>query len=303
MKSLYLCLIMSFFLFGCESTPEKQEAMADKRMRIAENLEQQGRWFDALIQWQILYTLYPEQQHISQEIDRLSQQIIKKKQFLKAQYAKIEKSDKTKAKKDILLGILAIAPNDPEAKEALRQMNWALALKSANAKTKTIVKYFEENQKKAQKSIELTNLLDQGEQFIKAGKYKALLQTADRLESKHPKHAKINHFRYTAYSQIGKQYQDNNDVETAIASYDRAAKYAPKNDDATLSRKILDLRQTKANEYYIEGKKLFKHDLEKAIELFKRAKAIFPEHPKVMGDLVRAERIQKNLLKIKNLKK
>jgi hypothetical protein len=291
-------------LTGCATQQNQFLFNDDKRIALAQSLEQQGRLHDALIQWQIMQTLYPRQSNVGDERQRLENAITRQKQLLLQQLADYDDAasdNDIAAARTLKLKILALTPNDIAIKESLREIVWDDALEDVSEKTENIVKYFEENQVKAQRSIELTNLLERGKAFIKDKKFQGLLQLSDKLEALSPKHEKVNEFRYLAYTSLGEQQLQQNAPLLAIERYKQALPFAQPNDKQLLNKRLMEMRKSEAEAYYEQGLKMFNQDLAAAITNFQTALELNPSHPKVKQQLLQAQRIQENLMKIQRL--
>lgn len=302
-RLLLLCIV-ALQITACASPQNQLIFDNDTRIALAKSLEQQGRLNDALIQWQIMQTIYPQQSKIRDEKQRLADAIAGQKAMLKQQLANYEEStsDANVAKaRNLKLKILALTPNDIDIKESLRQISWDDALEDVSEKTENIVKYFEENQIRAQRSIELSNLLEQGQSFIKNKKFQGLLQLSDRLETLSPNHEQVNEFRYLAYKSLGDQQLQENAPLLAMELYEQALPFAQSNNRQSLQKRLSEMRKTEADIYYEQGLKMFKQDLPAAIASFQTALELDPSHPRVKQQLLRAQRIQENLLKIQRL--
>jgi tetratricopeptide (TPR) repeat protein len=251
-----------------------------------------------------MQTLYPRQSNVGDERQRLENAITRQKQLLLQQLADYDDAasdNDIAAARTLKLKILALTPNDIAIKESLREIVWDDALEDVSEKTENIVKYFEENQVKAQRSIELTNLLERGKAFIKDKKFQGLLQLSDKLEALSPKHEKVNEFRYLAYTSLGEQQLQQNAPLLAIERYKQALPFAQPNDKQLLNKRLMEMRKSEAEAYYEQGLKMFNQDLAAAITNFQTALELNPSHPKVKQQLLQAQRIQENLMKIQRL--
>jgi hypothetical protein len=302
MKAKLLALsLLAAALSGCAVQSTTRIFADDPRVSIATSMEQQNQLADALIQWQILDTLYPYQTEIESKLDSLQQRITANKAKLQNQYSKIEASDNNNAKQKLLLRMLALTPNDEKLKEALRDMVWDDALEEADEKTQNIVKYFEVNQQKAQKSIELANVLEQGDSFVASRKFTGLLQVADRLDNLSPGHEKVKVYKFTAFTGIAEQHMDAEEPMLAITSFNQALPYADSKSKQKIVKRVKQIRSEVSEEYFAEAQRVFNQDLSLAISLYEKILEINPQHSRANRQLTRAQRIQENLLKIQKM--
>jgi len=307
MRSLLVTMAVAVTLLsGCLSTEQDSFLLSqDKRVSVAENLTQEGRLADSLVQWQILQALHPRHPEIDFNIERLQIKITQRKAKLMKRLALLQKmpQDANKEERKVLmLKALALTPNDVTIKESLREMIWDKASEEASQKNQTIVKYIEDNQEKAQKSIELASYLEQGASFIESKKYVGLLQLADKLNEVSPDHIDVNRFKYTAYNSLGDGALNEKQYDAAIAHYENAIIFAGKQKKQNLIKKVADLRNLLAVGYFSRGQEAFiRQDLEEAIALYKQALAFDSSYQKAKQQLNRAQTMQANLLKIKRL--
>jgi tetratricopeptide (TPR) repeat protein len=308
---LAVCVVLG--LPACTSTEPQSPLLNNERQSVASTLEQKNRLADALIQWRVIQMLDPSSTSAAANIRRLEGKIDKRVKQLKAELTNLEKegecakkscdiSDENKnQRKTAMLNILALQPNNVEVKENLRSIIWDRALQDASEKTENIVKYFEENQRKAQKSIALVKLLEQGESFIESKKYKGLLQVAEKLEKSNPGHKDIQRFRFVALNSLGQQQLKSSQLVDGISYLEQAMTVATPAQKKSLQKQVAEVRQEEATSLYEEGLKVFKQDLSKAIAYFKQALAIDSNMKKAQAQLARAEKIQSNLLRIRGL--
>jgi len=304
MKRALWAISMTMLLNACMTTSVVHTLENDQRVDIAQRLEDKGQLADALVQWQILSTLYPKEAVVQNQMARL-QNLIDERKLSLVQILNDTSTSATgansKARKRTLLQVLALTPNDQSIKESLRDIVWENAVEDATEKTETIVAYFEENQAKAQKSIELANLIEQGESFIESEKYNGLLQLADRLQEISPGHKNVKKYKFVALNNLGQEQLKNKKYVTAIDFFEQALDYSAASSQQKLNKQIAEIRENVAEQYFRQGQKAFKQDLSEAISLFKQALEVFPAHAKANQQLGQAEKIQTNLQRIKRL--
>lgn len=288
---------------SCSTNFVDNNALLEQRSSVAKSLEDKQRFAEALTQWKILQIAHPNDEVVNDHIRRLefliSDRVIEQLGILD----KAKKENNQKLERIVYLKILALEPSNKIAMEELRKFEWQFAIEEASSKTANIKKYFVESQEEAKISIQLTKYLEQGEQFTHDKKYKRLLQLADKFEKSYPIHLKPNDYRIFAYTKLGESQQKQKRPEEAIEYYQQAIK------TATLQNKKLPITQKKinklsesiANKYFNLANKVFKTDLDKAIEYFEISLKYQPDNTKARQLMQRAIKIRHNLMKIKKL--
>ncbi|MEP1445355.1 MAG: hypothetical protein ABJK37_04460 [Paraglaciecola sp.] len=277
--------------------------MFEQRSPIADALEKQQRYAEALTQWKVLQIAYPDDEVVKQNIHRLelliSDSVIQQLAILD----KAKASGDQKLEREVYLKILALEPNNQIAIEELRQFEWNYAYQEASSKTANIKKYFVETQQEAKISIQLNNYIEQGKQFVSDKKYQDLLQLADKFENTYPKHLLPNEYRILAYSKLGEEQQKDNNTKQAIKFYKQALKVAAVKGQKlpNLQKKTDQLSGLIANRYLKLANQVFKTDLDEAINYFEQSLKYQPNNNKARQLMQRAIKIRENLLKIQKL--
>ena len=291
------------FCCSCSTSLVDSRAFLEQRTPIAKSLEDKQRYAEALTQWKILQITYPNDTGIEDNVRRLefliSKRIIQQLDVLdKAQSVGNEKLERV-----VYLKILALDPNNEIAMQELRKFEWQFAIEEASSKTANIKKYFVESQVEANLSIQLTKYLDQGEQLIRDKKYKRLLPLADKFEGAYPTHPKPKVYRILAFTKLGKSQQKQNKPKEAIEYYQQAIGVAALTGETlpSIQKQINELSEFLANRYFKLANKVFKTDLEAAIEYFELSLKFQPNSDKARQLMQRAVKIRHNLIKIQKL--
>lgn len=288
---------------SCSTTFIDNNSLLEQRTPIAQSLENQHRYADALTQWKILQIAFPYDETVKDNINRLefliSDRVIKQLSLLD----KAKATGNKKSERQVYLKILALDPNNEIAFEELRKFEWQFAIEEASSKTETIKKYFVEEHEEAKLSIQLTKYIEQGEQFTNDKKYKRLLQLADKFEDSYPSHSKPNEYRILAYTKLGENQQKQKSPEEAIDFYHKAIQVAALNDKKlpNVQKKKDQLSDLLANKYLKLANKIFKTDLDTAIEYYELSLKYQPNNNKTRQLMQRAIKIRHNLMKIKKL--
>jgi tetratricopeptide (TPR) repeat protein len=298
-----VCVATLIFGCSCSTNFVDNNALLEQRSSVARSLENTQRYVEALTQWNILQIAYPKNQIVNEHIRRLefliSDRVIQQLDILD----KAKKAGNQELERTVYLKILALQPNNQIAMEELRKFEWQFAIEEASSKTANIKKYFVESQEEAKVSIQLTKYIEQGEQLIHDKKYKRLLQLADKFEVSYPTHSQPNDYRILAYTKLGESQQEQKKPEQAIEYYQQAIKTAALNNKKlpATQNKIDKLSESIANNYYNLANKVFKTDLDKAIEYYELSLKYQPNNIKTRQLMQRAITIKQNLIKIKKL--
>jgi tetratricopeptide (TPR) repeat protein len=294
--SLILCC-------SCSTNFADDSPLLEQRSPVAESLEDEQRFAEALTQWKILQIAYPKDEIVNDHIRRLefliSDRVIEQLGILD----KAKKTDNQGLERIVYLKILALEPNNEIAMGELRKFEWQFAIEETSSKTANIKKYFVETQEEAKISIQLTKYLEQGEQFTHDKKYKRLLQLADKFESSYPTHLRPNDYRILAYTKLGDSQQKQKRPEEAIEYYQQAIKTAAlQNKKLPITQKKIDnLSESIASRYFNLANKVFKTNLDEAIEHFELSLKYQPNNTKARQLMQRAIKVRHNLMKIKKL--
>jgi tetratricopeptide (TPR) repeat protein len=288
---------------SCSTNFVDNSALLEQRSPVAKSLENQQRFAEALTQWKILHIAYPKDEMVNDHIRRLefliSDRVIEQLGILD----KAKKAGNQKLERVVYLKILALEPSNDIAREELRKFEWQFAIEEASSKTANIKKYFVESQEEAKISIQLTKYLEQGEQFTHDKKYKRLLQLADKFEGSYPTHGQPNDYRILAYTKLGESQQQQKRPEEAIEYYQQAIKTAALDNKKlpVTQKKIDNLSESIADKYFNLANKVFKTNLDEAIEYFELSLKYQPNNTKARQLMQRAIKIRHNLMKIKKL--
>lgn len=293
-KSL-IALCMLTGLSACSSTQLDSNAFRNERTHLATSLEDKGHYAEALVQWRVLRTYYPNDESITNEARRLETLIAKKVELLKR---KTSASRDGKSQK-IYIDILALDPNNVWAKKQLEEVEWEISLASASEKTENIKKYFVESQVKAKKSIEKNDFLSDAERLEKQKSYPSLMALSTDYLSRNPSNVAAKDYRYKALVGLGNTELRKNDEEKALVHFELALSESG-NKSKSLRSKVDGIKSDLSKRYYKEGVKVFKSDIDKAVELFQTSVYYDNDNLKAHQYLARSLRMQENLKRIRN---
>lgn len=295
--ALWSCILL---LGGCSSQYSQNNAMLDARAPIAQKLEQQQRLADALTQWKILYTAFPNDPNIQAQITRIEMLISDQLIALFEQLDAAKQKDNQQKIRTLYLKILALQPNNQIAKQELREFEWSDALDKADKKTEVINQYFAVNQAKARRAIQLNKMLEQAQQFTQDKKYNGLLQLADKFENEFPDRQEPTQYRVLAYTKLAEANVSKKELEAAIPLFEKAIA-ASQGKNKSLVKKAAKIKNNLSETYLSRGVQVFKTDLDRAIEMFGLSLKYQPDNNVARQQLKRATTVRDNLNRIKKL--
>jgi len=302
--NLVIILLLMIFvsISGCASNVGQAPAFSESRQSLALSLEKDKNYADALLQWKILKVVYPYDNNIKQQIERLEATIQQNTKKLQVSLKKAEgKGNKTQVRV-INLKILALDPDNIQALKALREIEQEVAFYAASNKTANINNYFKENQMKAQKSILTSKYLVNAKKLQTVADRKKLLTLSNKILTKYPNYEPAVKNKFNVLVSLGKTKIANNDRVAAVALYEQALKLNGIDKKHLLSQ-TTELKNKLSLKYYKSAMKVFKKDLDKAIKLLQTSLSYNPDNHNANKQLTRATQIMKRLNEIKKMSK
>ena len=293
-----LALTIAVTLTGCEMTAPQQSRFLDERIQLAQSLENQERLAEALFQWRVLAEVYSDNEFVQQKYRNLEQKIDQKLVKLRGHLSGRESLSINPGNKKIYLKMLALQPDNKEAREALRQLEKGKVELAATLKTEKIQSLFYSNQQKAKKEIDLARYNEQVQDLLESGKYVSLIQLTDRFLSEYPQHQPAHQVKYNALIGLANDHLKAGHKEKAINYYEKAQLVSDLN-APSLTKKITTLRRQLSSDLYVQGMKVFTTNIDKAVILLQKSVEINPSNFKAKQQLTRATKIQENLQRIK----
>jgi len=295
-----LLSVVMVFLSACASNVGLDPAFTESRQSIAQSLEKDKRFADALTQWKILKVVYSNDSHINQQIDRLEKIIQLKLEKLQVSLKKAEKQKNKTQMRVTNLKILALDPDNAKALKAMRHIEGQVLHYAANDKTANIKKYFVENQANAQKSIQTSQYIVKVNALQSVSDRQKLLTLSNQILKKYPDFKPALEHKYNVLVSLGKSKITKNDIESAVTFYQQALKIKDHNN---LLARTTELKKKLSVQYYQNAMKVFKSDTDKAIKLLEASLSYNPNNNNAIKQLSRAIKIQKRLNEIRNMSK
>lgn len=291
-------LLLVLVMAGCELTMPKPDAFLDERVMLAKHLENQKRLADAMVQWKIVHRMYPGNEYVTQQMQKLKLRIDNRVHQLRSRLSNQQSDIVSDKDKNTYLKILSLQPQNLEARRALQKEEWNKVELAATKKTEKIHQLFEENQEKAQKEIGLARFKQEVKELLQSEKYVSLIKLTDKFLLDFPDYQPAYQIKYNALVGIANNHLKGGRKEDAINYYEQAQSVNDINSDS-LDGKINELKEQVSNDFYLRGMKAFKSNIDKAVDLLKKSVEVNPSNFKAKQQLTRATKIQKNLQKIK----
>lgn len=292
--TLFILSMMS----GCAINMMEENRFLDSRVAMAKKLEHQNKLADALVQWNILRDIYPQNDYVKGQTERLSQIIQQSISELKGQLAGIEGEKIPNEDRIIYLKILALQPTNEFAHVALKRHEWELVDMAAELKTEKIKQLFDDNQQKAKVEIDIARYSEQADDFKQSQKYVSLIQVSEKFLQDYPNHNDAIQNIFSAYEGLGNNHHKAGRTEEAIGYFEQAAMLKGV-DSSQLEKRIQTLRSTLSNDFYRRGMQVFKSNIDRAVHFLKKSVRFNPDNYKAKRQLDRATKIQNNLKRIK----
>ncbi len=292
LRAVIACLPL-LCLGACVTTPVSDEAFLDSRQALADSLEAEQRYADALLQWKILASAYPDNPEVTAEVSRLESFIDQRIETLNADL----ESRPGREAESTWLKILALDPTHQPALTALRSMEAQRSYQAAEVKNKLIEKNYESRRRGQQQQSAEQALVAQANALQAEGDYEALLDLANQFIRQHEQHERALVFRFQALSVLGEEMLAGGEDELALEFFEQAAAIGGPV-DADLQRRLNGLRQRLSARYYEDGMRVFRTDIDRSVELLQTSLTYNPDDLKVQRELSKAMRIQQNLKRI-----
>jgi len=286
---LLVFITLSTLLGACANSPKQPQATMKTdslniahRENLANRLFKQKNYHESLIQWKILRTIQPHNLQYNNRI-RVLQALIKRRLNIHLNTAKLalQKNDIKTAKHEYLKA-LALDPKQDIAINALKKITLSQLEKIQTRKNNTtkndLASFYLEL------GIVLFNKKDWHGSIREIKKYLNINPT-DKPAIKLVSRASLN---------LSEQYEERGYLEPAVQLIEALIALDKPNAEKYTER-LLHLKQRLSANYYIEGVKTYRDNLEQAIGYWERALKANPENEKAKIRLHKAQTRQKKL--------
>jgi tetratricopeptide (TPR) repeat protein len=274
------------------ATPSADGTFEQSRVVRAEELMQAGRWAEAAAQWEVLTLMRPERQEYASQLaltrDRANRMAT---ESISAAAEARRRGDLQRAT-TLYLRALSAEPHNATAATALREIEQSQASRSyfnhaqrgggaGRAMTAAHAPYTKDRQE-----------LDMATMLLHQGDYDASVQSLQRYLKRFPQDEAGKRALRDAYAALGKQRIDEGKKEEGIAYLEKARAL---NGGSELASTVQTSRKDMAQDYYEQGLRLQRTDLDAAIRLWERALEYDPGHAQARFRLEQGRRMQQTV--------
>ena len=319
-------------IYGCSVSPsrapklEKKQALLhaevlniSHRKALAKELYEEKDYYASLTQWRILRTIDPDNAEYINRI-RVMEVLIKRriKTYLVQGKEALTAGDLKQAQ-FYLLKALALDPTNFSAMKMMREIEFNHVEEVQVAKTRKLMRKqqrkFEaeearKNRQQAEEEMVSTAndqpeeeaseqekfYLEMGTSLFKKGDWGGAIREIDKYLSSNKSTPSIENILMKAYANMSARFEKRGHWEPAIQNIEFAINYANNSEEVKkLELKHNELKLKAAEYYYIEGVKVYRTNIDRAIEYWKQAVALNPQHTKARDRLEKAIKDKQNL--------
>jgi len=263
--------------------------------KLALSYAEQGRFADALLQWKILSTLYPNDARYASSVRQTEEHIGKlSTQHQRTGTSALDKGDFATARHE-LLAALALDPGRTDVLEALRRIEYDRVWRIQSAKLEKLK--VTEDRKTTSIGEQERSYFELGTLMFREGDYTGAVREIQKYLNSYPSDVQAKKLISDAYVKLAAQQRQQGMLQNALSNVEQAKRFSSDN-AATNSKAEQDLRMALANEYYEKGLRAQRNDLKLAIEMFDKALEYNSQHAKARVKLAEAQRMQKKLEEI-----
>jgi tetratricopeptide (TPR) repeat protein len=293
---------------SAESTPEPalvkhrppstlstvDSAFEQRRLKEAEELTQANRWAEAAAQWEILTLLRPERSEYASKLTEAQSRASSNASENLTAAAEARKRGDLQRATLLYLKALRADPYNAAADQALRDLerqqshrlyfnHLASTASGARATRTAAAPYSTDHQE-----------LDTGVMLLHQGDYNGSVQALQSYVKREPQDETGKRALRDAYAALGRQRIEQGKKEEGIGYLEkaRATKAAG---SANLDSTLQAVRKDMAQDYYEQGLRMQRTDLQAAIGLWERSLEYDPGHAQARLRLDQAKRMQRNL--------
>lgn len=289
------------------------------RKALAQEYFQQQDYHAAMTQWKVLRAIDPKNPEYVNRI-RVLEALVKRriKLYLKQGKEQLLEDDLPAAEKS-LLKALALDPNNYFALKMMRQIEAKRVQRVQMAKTKRLLRKqkakFAAEQKRREKleqnkrvteESEITAkaavnsqeavYLDMGKVLFKQGDWSGAIREINKFLSSNESTQEIRSILKQSHINMSQLFETRGHWDPAIQHLNDAIDNTETPQElADLKRKRTTLKTKAAEDYYIEGVKIYRDNVDRAILFWQQALNHDPSHLKAKNRLRKAEKIQQNL--------
>ena len=332
-KQIIIFISFLIFLNACTNSRIASQANMpvdyiniQHRIDVANQLFKQHAYYESLVQWKILRSIQPDNPQYKNRI-RVLQALIKRRlrNHLNNAELALNKKDSKTAEWEFLK-VLALDPNHAIAIKEIKHIEAERAESKQARKTeklrkkhilalnntKTTEEYSVENSlddssedhsegsSEDKENEQALLYLDMGKELFNKKDWSASIREINKYLSSNPSDKDAINIATISHQKLSKMFEDRGHLEPAIQHMEDLIELnnADQLKKQKFSNKLTHLKQKLSANYYIEGVKVYRDNIDQAISYWKRAIAINPENEKAEIRLRKSEKMKKKLDKI-----
>jgi tetratricopeptide (TPR) repeat protein len=268
--------------------PTADSDFEQRKRQQAEELVQAGRWADAAAQWEILALLRPERGEYADKLTEAHGRATSQAGEHVAAAAEARRKGDLQRAATLYLKALSADPRNATAGSALRELEREQSSRAYfNHATRTA------RAARAPYSTDRQEL-DMAVMLLHQGDYAESAQSLQSYLKRYPQDETAKRALRDAYAALGKQRIEQGKKEEGV-SYLEKARATKSSGGANLDGTVQAARKDLAQDYYEQGLRLQRTDLEGAIRAWQRTLEYDPGHAQAKIRLDQARRMQQTL--------
>lgn len=334
-KFFNMCLVvmMLMVLYGCSGEPtrkaptlvKKQALMpadtldVSRREALAKALYEENEIYESLTQWRILHTIDPQNAGYLNRIQALQALIDNRVNGYLSKGKNALTVGNRRQAKSYLFKALALDPTNDVAMKTMRKIEYTHVERVQMAITQRLMrkqqrKFTAEQARKKRQQSDDTMVSDDDEQpekeasdqekfylemgtmLFKKGDWNGTIREIDKYLSSNKSTPSIDDMLMKAHTNMSVRFEKRGHWEPAILQIELAINYASNHSEVkTLMAKHHSMALKAAGYYYSEGVKVYRTDLNRAIEYWKQALVLNPQLLQAKARLEKARKVKQNL--------
>jgi tetratricopeptide (TPR) repeat protein len=308
-----LACLLTLALSACASVPPEKsspqstgggfvlqaalyQSFEDAHRDKALSLQQQQRWAEAALEWEILALVNPQRGEYGNQLHDVQTRIVKGvEESLKNADDARQRGD-VQAASHFYLKALSLDPSNSQAADALRKLEQESVAHTMHARVARMAK--DGGTARPGPASEHRDL-EFGALLLRQGDYADSIKTLEKYLKSAPKDELARRYLADAHFQLAQQRLEQGRKEEALTHLE-SAKGTQAQDAAELKASIETLRKSLAEDYYQKGMKVYRTSLPEAIADWERSVQYDPGHPQASVRLQRARQMQQNLKAIES---
>lgn len=283
---------------------DRMRTIIEAREKRATELMFQGELAEALIQWQVLKTLEPNNPEFTQQL--LATKVLIRKRVndhVKLGKKALSKDNITLAKQEFLKA-LALDPYMSTPFSCLKKIEKERAMKIQAKKIQRLAK-----KRKAPARAKLQSVSSQeayylqlGIGLLRQGRLNESIREIEKYLNTYPKDSEAGEYLAKAHIKLGIDCYEQGEMAKALMHLEEARRYKPA-DSSQLNYYLTRTRQVLAEDFYQKGMRVYLKNITKAIEYWEKSVFYDPKNINAQMRLEKAYKIQKKLKEIEKTRR